>query len=472
MLQNSCSTFPLLCVASSQTTSFANPIVKVPSRQSIALISVHGDPAAEIGQEEAGGQNVYVRQIGEALAKLGWQVDMYTRKASPDAADVVEHSPHCRTIRLKAGPETFIPRDCLYKYLPEFVASFKKIFPKENYPLIHTNYWLSGWVALQLQQEFNLQWLHTYHSLGAVKYRSIAAIPDIAQTRLEVERQILAQADRIVATSPQEQEHIRKYVSKRGSIEVIPCGTDVENFKAIDRETAKVKLGFNKSDRIILYVGRFDPRKGIETLVLAFARLAAKPAHENTHLVIVGGSDRCRADGVEQRRIEQLVQDLGSSDRTHFAGRIGHDRLPLYYSAAEVCAVPSHYEPFGLVAIEAMACGTPVVASKVGGLQFTVLQEETGLLVPPQDEVAWELALDRLLDNPDWATTLGKNAAAHVRERFSWTGVAEQLTHLYRHLLATSLMQEPKKASNTFLSQFSTPIASIQKQQQKVVLAS
>jgi D-inositol-3-phosphate glycosyltransferase len=175
--------------ASNGTSPFSR--AKQP-RQAIALISDHGDPAADIGREEAGGQNVYVRQVGEALAKLGWQVDMFTRKVSPDDATIVQHSTYCRTIRLVAGPEAFVPRDQLLSCMPEFVAAFQKFQLKEgtNYPLIHTNYWLSAWVGLQVKQQTNVQLVHTYHSLGAIKYQSVAA-PESAQDRLNVERQIL-----------------------------------------------------------------------------------------------------------------------------------------------------------------------------------------------------------------------------------------------------------------------------------------
>ena len=213
-------------------------------RQAIALISDHGDPAADIGREEAGGQNVYVRQVGEALSRLGWQVDMFTRKSHVDDAKIVQHNPHCRTIRLSAGPESFVPRDQIFKYMPEFLSEFNAFQIKEgtNYPLVHTNYWMSAWVGLQLQAQNNVQLIHTYHSLGAVKYASVPEIPDIAATRLQVETQVLEQGDCVVATSPQELAQLRSLVSVKGNVEVIPCGTDTENFKHISRHQARVQL--------------------------------------------------------------------------------------------------------------------------------------------------------------------------------------------------------------------------------------
>ncbi len=444
--------FPLTFGSSAATTTnhqpFASARTKIPSRQAIALISEHGDPAAEIGKDAAGGQNVYVRQVGESLAKLGWQVDMFTRKSSPYDATIVQHSPHCRTIRLAAGPEAYIPRDELFQYMPEFVAAFQKFQQKEgiNYPLAHTNYWMSGWVGLQLQQSQNLQLIHTYHSLGAVKYQSVSDIPAIAQTRLAIERQILEQAHRVVATSPQELEDLQTLVSPQGDVDIIPCGTDVSNFHPISKVEARKQLGIDSRQKVILYVGRFDKRKGIETLVRATGELRSQLEQgeeidpHNLKLLIIGGSDPQAADGAERRRIEQIVTELDLQANTEFVGMVGHDRLPLYYTAADVCVIPSHYEPFGLVAIEAMACGTPVVASAVGGLKFTVISEETGLLVPPHDVNAFADAIGRILTDDLWARKVRKQASLRVQQNFSWTGVAIQLSDLYRRLLAQSLL--------------------------------
>lgn len=412
-------------------------------RQAIALISDHADPAAMIGSEEAGGQNVYVRQVGEHLAELGWQVDMFTRKVNPMDEAIVQHTPHCRTIRLKAGPEEFIPRDQLFAHMPEFVQSLQIFQNKQGmaYPLLHTNYWLSAWVGLQLQKTHGIQLVHTNHSLGAVKYQSVPELPAIAATRLAVEQEILENAHCVVATSPQEMEVLRTLVSPRGQIEIIPCGTDVSNFRLLPRAEARAHIGVSDQDKVMLYVGRFDPRKGIETFIRAGA-LLHEQGIKNLKLVIVGGSSPHLVDGKEQARITGIVAELGLQDLTIFVGQIDHDSLPYYYTAADVCVVPSHYEPFGLVAIEAMACGTPVVASAVGGLNFTVVPEKTGLLVPPQDYPAFAEAIDRILADELWSRKLSKQASANVNQRFSWSGVAIQLSELYRHVLAQSLMHD------------------------------
>ena len=405
-------------------------------RQQIALISVHGDPAVDIGGEEAGGQNVYVRQVGEALAQLGWDVDMFTRVADADKPRLVQHQDYCRTIRLTAGPETFIPRQEIFEHCDRFLEQVIKFSRQEgrNYALLHSNYWLSAWVGLELRRRLSLPLVHTYHSLGAVKYQSVKEPPHTATRRLEVEKACLETAECIVATSPQEKEYLRSLVSSRGNIEIIPCGTDIDRFGSISYEQAREKLGFSPEEKIIYYIGRFDPRKGIETLVRAVHQSKLR-GQVPIRLIIAGAYRPGESDGDEKERISQIVEELGLSDITEFPGRISDEDLPVYYSAADVCVVPSHYEPFGLVPIEAMASGTPVVGSAVGGLNFTVVSEETGLLVPPKDEKAFAQAIDRILSDPQWRDQLGKKARKRMEAEFSWEGVASQLSDLYFQII-------------------------------------
>lgn len=414
------------------------------NKRCIALISVHGDPAIDIGKEEAGGQNVYVRHVGEALANRGWFVEMFTRRSHEHQPSSVEHSPNCRTIRLTAGPHDFVPRDEIFDYLPDFVQEFIKHQQRTGirHTLVHTNYWLSSWVGMEYKRrQPGVQQVHTYHSLGAVKYQTVEHIPPIASTRLEVEKRCLETAERIVATSPQERDHMRSLVSTQGSIDVIPCGTDIDRFGSMTQQDARRKLGLDPDDRIVFYVGRFDPRKGIETLVRAVGQSALR-GESNFKLIIGGGSRPGHSDGRERDRIETIVAELGMDSFTTFPGRIEDEDLPAYYAAADVCVVPSHYEPFGLVAIEAMASGTPVVASDVGGLQFTVNSEETGLLVPPKDDVAFSKAIDRIVCDRQWRDELGQAARKRIETYFSWGGVATQLDTLYRELIHHQLSEK------------------------------
>ncbi|MEH2069710.1 MAG: glycosyltransferase [Nostoc sp.] len=383
------------------------------SQTSYALISVHGDPTAEIGKEGAGGQNVYVRELGLALAKRGCQVDMFTRREHPNQEEIVELAPGCRTIRLNAGPAKFISRNNLFEYLPQFVEAWLSFQQRtgRNYALIHTNYWLSGWVGLELKSRLGLPQVHTYHSIGAVKYRNVENPPQIAAIRHCVERAILEQVDCVISISPQEAEDLRQLISQHGRIKVIPCGINTEHFGSINKEVARQQLGIALDSQIILYVRRFDPRKGVETLVKACASLLSA-----FQLYLVGGSREDGADFQEQQRIQALANELGLEAVTVFIGQISQALLPTYYAAGNVCVMPSYYEPFGLVAIEAMAAGTPVIASNVGGLQHTVVHGETGLLVPPRDSKALAIAIHNLLENPILRENYGNTAQNWVHE--------------------------------------------------------
>ncbi|MBD2168794.1 glycosyltransferase [Calothrix membranacea FACHB-236] len=409
------------------------------SQPTYALISVHGDPTAEIGKEGAGGQNIYVRELGLALAKKGCQVDMFTRREHPNQEEIVELAPGCRTIRLNAGPAKFIPRTELFEHLPQFVESWLDFQQQtgHNYALIHTNYWLSGWVGLQLKSQLGLPQVHTYHSIGAVKYRDEQNPPPIAQIRHCVEKAILEQTDCVISTSPQEVDDLRQFISQKGRIKVIPCGINTEHFSAISQKIARKELGISPDARIILYVGRFDRRKGIETLVRACAALA-----DSFQLYFVGGSREDGADFQEQQRIQALVKKLGLEAVTVFTGRISQAQLPAYYAAANVCVVPSYYEPFGLVAIEAMAARTPVIASNVGGLQHTVVHGTTGLLVPPGNYHDLTRAISNLLENPHLRQFYGNSAHDWVQSRFSTQAVTNQIYELYQSLTLSTFVQE------------------------------
>ncbi|WP_218082002.1 glycosyltransferase family 4 protein [Anthocerotibacter panamensis] len=402
-------------------------------RNCCALISVHGDPAAEIGHEGAGGQNVYVRETGLALAKRGYQVDMFTRREHPDQPEIEHHALGCRTIRLTAGPACFIPRMELFAYLPEFVQQWRAFQARQryNYQILHTHYWDSAWVGMQLQQQTGLPHVHTYHSLGAVKYQKTDVWCAQASTRLEVERQVLEQASCVVATSPQEEADLRHLVSQQGQIQVIPCGTNTKLFAPMERRVARERLGLAPTSRVVLYVGRFDPRKGIETLVRACAIL---PDRENFQLILVGGSLAGAVDDQEYHRIQRLVHELGLDSVTTFTGSQPQSKLVHYYAAADVCVVPSYYEPFGLVTVEAMACGTPVIASDVGGLKFTVQSGITGQRVPPRDPAALAQALWSVFAQPQQWRDFGRSARQRVAKHFSWPGVARQLDQLYQSL--------------------------------------
>ena len=410
--------------------------------QTIALISVYSDPATETGS-----QNVYVRQVGEALSRLGWQVDMFTRKTNPAQADIVQHNPNCRTIRLVAGAEQFVPRQKLIGYLPEFLKQLRQFQLAHNiqYRLIHTNSWLSGWVGMELKKIQPLKHVHTYHSLGAVKYVNVNHPSNIAKTRLAIEKACLETADLTIATCPQQKEYLRELVSQRGNIEIIPCGTNTDLFGSIAHVAARKKLGIESDVFNILYVGRFDRRQGIETLVRAVSKPYLHSAGK-IRLTLASGDRKHYSNQLERKRITKLVWDLGIDNITTFIDGLSRDELVTYYAAADVCVIPSHYNPSGMVAIEAMASGTPVIAANVGGLKYVVDRETTGLLFAPGNATVLSKAIYRLIDEPETRWKMGISARERAVDLFTWDSVAEQINEFYVELIKAQNLELLRKS--------------------------
>ena len=401
------------------------------SLPNVALISVHSDPA-----NETGSQNIYVRQVGEALSRFGWQVDMFTRKSAPNQSDIVQHNPNCRTIRLTAGVEQFVPRQKLIGYLPEFLKQLRQ-FQLDNsiqYRLIHTNYWLSAWVGMELKKVQPIKHVHTYHSLGAVKYANINHLSNLAKTRLAIEKACLETADLNIATCLQQREYLRELVPEQGYIEIVPCGTDTARFGSVAHVSAREQLEIEPDVFNILYVGRFNRCQGIETLV----RAVSKPSLHRVgkiHLTLASGFYRHSSEQLERKRIEELVWELRIENITTFVDQISRDELATYYAAADVCVVPSHYNPSGMVTIESMASGTPVIASNVEGLKYVVEHEQTGLLFFPKNTTVLTKAIYRLITEPEWRRKLGMSARERAVDLFTWDGVANQLSEFYLELI-------------------------------------
>ncbi|HEY9857283.1 MAG TPA: glycosyltransferase [Stenomitos sp.] len=399
----------------------------------IALLSVHADPLLAIGSEEAGGQNVYVREVAKALAARGHSVDVFTRNRHGHEVEILT-GPGFRDYRLPAGPRGFIPRTQLFPHLPAFMQSFEQTvrLEGERYDILHSNYWLSAWVGCRLSAKHGLPLVHTHHSLGAVKFATEGALPSHGPTRLEVEQAVIAHAG-IVATSPQELAIMRQHYGPTTLCTIAPCGFDDAVFFPRAAPPLRRELGVAAGESLIVYAGRFDRNKGIDTLVRALSRLAPRRA---VKVALAGGFDSQANDGKEFERIQALVSELGLADRVSFLGKLAPDRLAELYSAADLCGVPSHYESFGLTALESMACGTPVVASDVGGLRHTVRDGKTGLRVPPGEPVAFAAACEQLLGNPRLREAMGQAARQLAVRQFTWKAVASQLEGFYRSLMA------------------------------------
>ncbi len=395
------------------------------SFQTIALISVESDPA-----NETDSQNVYVRQVGEALSRLGWQVDMFTRKTDSSQSDLVQHNPWCRTIRLTAGEEQFVPRQKLIGYLPEFLKQLRQFQLDHDirYRLIHTNYWLSAWVGMELKKLQSIKHIHTYHSLGAVKFANVHYLSNLDKTRLAIEKACLETADLTIATCPQQRDYLRELVSRKGQVEIIPCGADINLFGSIESFTARKQLGIAQNTFNILYVGRFNRHLGVETLIKALSKPSLHSVCD-IHLTLVNNSPL--SNPLKRKRIEKLVLDYDLDNITTFAEQASRKELAKYYAAADVCVIPSHYNPSGIVAIESMASGTPVIASNVGGLKYVIQHEQTGVLFPAFNSFILTRAISRLISQPEWRWKLGKSARERVEELFTWDGVAHQLNEFY-----------------------------------------
>ncbi len=395
------------------------------SLQTIALISVHSDPANETGR-----QNIYVRQIGEALSRLGWQVDMFTRKTDPNQAEIVQHNPLCRTVRLTAGVEQFVHRQKLIGFLPAFLKQLLQ-FQQDNdiqYRLIHTNYWLSAWVGMELKKSQPLKHIHTYHSLGVVKYSNNNRFDNLAKTRLAIEKTCLETADLNIATCPQQRDYLRELVSKKGNIEIVSGGTDANLFGSIDYAKARQKLNIEPNVFNILYVGRFNRRQGVETLVKAISK-SQLHSLANIGLTLVNNSPN--TNPLKQKRIEKLIWDMGVDNISTFVEGLSRKELAVYYAAADVCVVPSHYNPSGMVAMDSMASGTPVIASNLGGLKYVIEQGKSGLLFPSQNSFLLTKAISRLISEPQLSQEISVAARERVSELFTWDCVANQLNEFY-----------------------------------------
>jgi D-inositol-3-phosphate glycosyltransferase len=413
--------------------------------QRIAVISAHTSPLAPLGYRETGGMNVYVRELSREIGRRGYQVDVFTRRADPDVPDVVEAAPNVRVIHLRAGPEDIEARRQLYAYLREFETGLLDFQRAESltYDVIHSHYWLSGLLGLRLRARWGVPLVNMFHTLGELKRRVDGQNEPVA--RIEAERRVAREADVIVAAAEHEKRAlIDLYGAPPERIAVVPCGVDLARFRPIDKKCARRRLGLN-GDRLLLFVGRMEPLKGLDVLLGAAARLDEDLP---VRVLVVGGDGRASD---ELDRLKGLSDRLGIAARVTFTGPVGHDVLPLYYNAADVCIVPSYYESFGLVALEAMACGTPVVASHVGGLSVTVRDGETGYLVEQHSPQPFADRVAALLADDELRRSFGRSAS-EAAGGFSWPRVADAIELLYHRVVSDQNVGED----------FSPPVAGTQ----------
>ncbi len=408
--------------------------------QRVAMLSIHTCPLAMLGGKETGGMNVYVRDLSRELGRRGIAVDCFTRSQNPNIPSISHKlGPNGRVIHVPAGPEAPYDKNLIADHLPEFTNGVLDFARREGlrYDAIHSHYWLSGLAARDLARAWDTPIIHMFHTLGQMK-NSVASSPDEWETerRIQGEEEVMSIADCLVAATPLERaQMVWLYGAEASKIEVVPCGVDLNLFSPIPQEEAKEMLGLPLERCVILFVGRIEPLKGIDTLLRAIALLAPEMPcwRDELSVVIIGGAPGAGIDQVnaELARLESLRAELGLEDLVTFQGAKDQDKLVYYYSAAEMTVMPSHYESFGMVALESMACGTPVVASKVGGLAFNVRDGHTGFLVPHRDAEMLASRIRQLLKDRDLRERLSQQAI-HWAARYGWPVIADQILELYQ----------------------------------------
>jgi D-inositol-3-phosphate glycosyltransferase len=431
----------------------------------VALISFHTSPLATLGGKDTGGMNVYVREIARELGRRNIQVDIFTRSNSPHNLRIDPRlGQNVRVIHVPAGPEAPVSKNDLHQYVPAFtewmcafaeeigdwrlqnaVAATAAIDnPKSGiqnpYDVIHANYWLSGLVADNLRKCWGTRYVLTYHTLAELKNQIAEREQDReSDLRLKNECNLSNLADRLTAnTTVEKQQLVRFYGAPSSRIRIVPPGVDLSRFSPIEQSYAKSVIGIPRQHRMILFAGRIERLKGIDTLFRAMAILKQRRREwdwDNMCVSVIGGdpSEEGQRENEEMGRLHALRDELGLENVIAFLGARDQDALHFYFSAAELLVMPSHYESFGMVALEAMACGTPVIASDVGGLTTLVLDGKNGYRVKVNDAEAMAKAIERLMDNEALRRRMGHRASCYA-EDYSWPKVVDKLLDVYGEL--------------------------------------
>lgn len=383
--------------------------------------------------------NVYIREVAERLAGAGADVDIFTRDRGCDGPLVREASPGTRVLRVKAGPCLPVPKAELPRYLPEFLGGVLRIAREEgrHYDVVHTHYWLSGWVGRHAKRIWDVPFVTSFHTLGKVKNYSLArGEPPEPSIRLAGEERVISEADRILAPTPAEAAHlVGLYGADPDDIRVVPPGVDHDLFRPSSAQAARRRLDL-VGVRMVLFVGRLQPHKGPDIAIRSLAEAVARdPASTSDVVLAVVGGPSGPGGGADVARLEDLARALGVAERVIFFPPQPQSRLADFYAAAEALLVPSRSESFGLVALEAQACGTPVVAAAVGGLRYVIQDGITGALVPGHDPADHAQRLLDILSDRRLARRMGAAAVRHSM-RFSWDATASAALAVYRELLA------------------------------------
>jgi D-inositol-3-phosphate glycosyltransferase len=414
----------------------------------IAMISEHASPVALLGGVDAGGQNVYVDAVSRGLAAHGYETDVFTVRGELTHPEVVAWADGVRVIEIPVGGGAALPKDALWPHMPAFRNAIDGLARRDGgrYDLIHGNFWMSGWVAAELGLRWCTPTVQIFHATGVTKLREQGAADTSPSGRIEVEKAVVGAVDRLIAQCPAERDELlADYGAREDQIALIPSAVDIDRFRPVARSAARRTLEIDPSAEIIVYVGRIVPRKDVRNVIQALARLTARRVGAGTatlpSLFIVGGETQ-QPDPVATPEIgvlRALAAEHGVLDQVRFVGRRQPDELHLWYAAADVAVTTPWYEPFGLTPLEAMACGTPVIGSRVGGIAFTVADGETGFLVPPRDPDALSTRLEEILRDPARRVRMGQAGRARVLDSFTWQQVAMRTAALYDDLLGELL---------------------------------
>lgn len=405
----------------------------------VALISEHASPLAALGGVDAGGQNVYVGQLARHLARIGHDVDVFTRRDRPDLPPVAEWLDGVRIVHVPAGPPQSIRKEELLPWMPRFAAYMRRFLERREdpYDILHANFWMSGLVAAELKRSTGVPYVVTFHALGRVRRLHLGEDDGFPDERFGIEERVIAEADQVVAECPQDEEDlIRLYAADPTRITVIPAGFDPAELSPMGSELARATLGLAPRERIVLHVGRIVPRKGVEHVIRAFAGLVVR--HRVAARLYVAGGDAEAPHHLqtpEIRRLRSIAREEGVDELVTFLGPVRRDQLKLLYGAADVFVTTPWYEPFGITPLEAMACGTPVIGSNVGGIKFSVRDGETGYLVPPKDPDATAERLARLLADDQLLALFRRQAIRRANDLFTWRHVASAVAALYEQVL-------------------------------------
>ena len=409
----------------------------------IAMISYHTCPLAILGGKNTGGMNVYVRELTRFLGREGVHVDVFTRSENEHIPQVSHDLGYFnRVVHIPAGPEVYLPKETLAEYTDLFAQGIMDFSVKKGikYDLVHAHYWLSGLAGQILKSAWHVPMLQMFHTLGLMKQKIGRTSEEREGAyRYDGERLVMQNADRIIAATEAERSQLEDlYGLNPHKVTIIPPGVDIHHFYPIPQDEAKEAIGISAKDRMALFVGRIEPLKGVDTLIeaMAIVKRTCKTFRCPHYLVIIGGDPEGDEEFVssEMQRLQLQCTELGLDEIVVFLGKRDQNTLPYYYSAAEVVVMPSHYESFGMVALEAMACGTPVIASRVGGLAYLIKDGETGYFVPAQDPQALSEKLRLIFINQGLRTRLGRQAVDYA-QNFSWEWVTKQIIHVYEQMI-------------------------------------